>query len=112
MLGLLTHLAMASGGVVFGNLSVFKPTNFQWQWPDNVRAQLISHENPKGTITNSDLEMAGLLPLWLTMEGVCGPLQEKRIAMFGDRSPLIDWVKRLASKWSLVAEHLIQALTL
>jgi hypothetical protein len=73
---------------------------------------LISNENPKGTITNSNLEMAGLLLLWLTMEGVCGPLQEKRVAMFGDNSPSISWVKHLASKRSLVAENLVQALTL
>ena len=61
---------------------------------------------------NSDLEMARLLLLWLTMEGVCGPRQEKRVAMFGDNSPLISWVERLASKRSLVAEHLVQALAL
>ena len=56
--------------------------------------------------------MAGLLLLWLIMEGVCRPLQEKYIAMLGDNSPSIGWVKRLASKRSLVAEHLIQALAL
>ena len=58
--------------------------------------------------------MAGLLLLWLTMEveGVCRPLQEKHIAMLGDNSPSIGWVERLASKQSLVAEHLIQALAL
>ncbi len=55
--------------------------------------------------------MAGLLLLWLTMEGVCRPLQEKHIAMLGDNSPSIGWVKRLASKQSLVAKH-IQALAL
>jgi hypothetical protein len=56
--------------------------------------------------------MAGLLLFWLTMEGVCGPLQEKLLAMFRDNSPSIGWVKRLASKRSLVAEHLVQALAL
>ena len=85
---------------------------FRWQWPNDIRTQLISNENTEGTITNSDLEMAGLLLLWLTMEGVCGPLQEKRVAMFGDNSPSIGWVERLASKQSLLAEHLVQALTL
>jgi hypothetical protein len=40
------------------------------------------------------------------------PLQEKCIAMLGDNSPLIGWVKRLASKRSLVAKHLVQALAL
>ena len=90
------------------------PPLFQWQWPNDICAKLISHENPNGIITNSDLEMVGLLLLWLTMEveGVCGPLQEICVAMFGDNSPLIGWVQCLASKRSLVAKHLIQALTL
>ena len=56
--------------------------------------------------------MVGLLLLWLAMEGVCGSLREKRVAMFGENSPLIGWVTRFTSKWSLVAEHPIQALAL
>ena len=100
------------GGVVFGELSACTPMVFRWQWPNDVHTQLISNENPKGTITNSDLEMTGLLLLWLTMEGVCRPLQEKRVAMFGDNSPSISWVERVASKQSLVAENLAQALAL
>jgi hypothetical protein len=56
--------------------------------------------------------MAGLLLLWLAMQGVCGPLREKRIALFGDNSPSISWVARLASKWCLVAKNLVQALAL
>ena len=50
--------------------------------------------------------------MWLTMKGVCRPLQEKCVAMFGDNSPSIGWVERLASKWFLVAKHLLQALAL
>jgi hypothetical protein len=56
--------------------------------------------------------MAGLLLLWLAMEEVCGSLREKRIVLFSDNSPLIGWVTRLASKQSLVAKHLVQALAL
>ena len=53
-----------------------------------------------------------LLLLWLTMEEVCGPLEEKRLTMFNDNSPTIGWATKLASKRSMVAEHLIQALAL
>ena len=97
---------------MFGKLSACTPTVFRWQWPNDIRTQLISNENTEGTITHSDLEMAGLLLLWLTMEGVCRPLQEKSVAMFGDNSPFIGWVERLASKGSLVAKNLAQALAL
>jgi hypothetical protein len=46
------------------------------------------------------------------MEEVCGPLRVKQITLFNDNSPSIGWVTRLASKQSLVAEHLVQALAL
>ncbi len=65
-----------------------------------------------GTISNSDLEMAGLLMLWLVIEGVCSPLQEKCITLFCDNSPSIGWATRLASKQSMVAEHLVQVLAM
>jgi hypothetical protein len=70
-----------------------------------VTASVRSFSNPTGTITNSDLEMAGVLILWLVMEAVCQPLQEKRVALFSDNSPAVGWTKRLASRKSLVAEH-------
>ena len=59
-----------------------------------------------------DLEMAGVLLLWLVVEAVCHPLQEKRVALFSDNSPTVSWVTRLASRRSLIAEHLVQALAL
>ncbi len=65
-----------------------------------------------GTISNSDLEMAGLLMLWLAIEGICGPLQEKRITLFCNNSLLIGWATRLASKGSMVAKHLVQPLAM
>ncbi len=69
-------------------------------------------ENRGGRITNSDLEMAGLVLLWLTMEEVCGPLEEKRLTLLNDNSLTIGWVTKLASKRSTVSEHLVQALAL
>jgi hypothetical protein len=92
------HRAMSSGGVIFGELSACTPTVFQWQWPENIRTSVVSLENPNGTITNSDLELAGLLMLWLAMEEVCGPLREKRVTLINDNSPTIGWVMRLASR--------------
>jgi hypothetical protein len=56
--------------------------------------------------------MAGLLLLWLTMEGVCGPLNKEQVTLFSDNTLIVGWVMRLASKKFTVAEHLIQALAL
>ena len=56
--------------------------------------------------------MAGLVLLWLAMEAVCGPLENKRLTLFNDNTPTIGWATKLASKRSMVAEHLVQALAL
>jgi hypothetical protein len=83
------------------------PTVFRWEWPQEIKD--LYHD---GIITSSDLEMAGLLLLWLVMESVCGSLKEKRVALFSDNSPTVGWVRRLATWGSMVSAHLIRALAL
>jgi hypothetical protein len=56
--------------------------------------------------------MAGLVILWLVIEGVCLNLHKKWVTHFSNKFPTVSWVARLASKRSLVAEQLIQALAL
>jgi hypothetical protein len=99
-------------GVVFGEGLGCLPTVFRYEWPDNIKNNLISLQNPGGTITNSDLEMAGLLCLWLVMEAVCGTLREWRVALFSDNNPTMSWVTRLASWHLVVAAQLVRALAL
>jgi len=100
------------GGVIIGELSECLPTVFRLQRPSDMTANVISEATLKGTITNSDLELAGLVLLWLMMEHICGPLAEKRIALFSDNSPTVSWVQRMACCSSLVAEQLIRVLAL
>ena len=101
-----------AGGVIIGELSPCTPTVFRWQWPPDVASDIKTFENPEGRISNSDLEMAGLVLLWLAMDAVCGPLENKRLTLFNDNTPTIGWATKLASKRSMVAEHLVQALAL
>jgi hypothetical protein len=56
--------------------------------------------------------MAGLLFLWLVMDSVCGDLWEKWVALFSNNLPTVGWVRRLATRGSLVSAHLIRALAL
>ena len=72
------------GGVVFGENSRCVPTVFRWQWPKEVTLDVKSADNPGGRISNSDLEMAGMVMAWLVVEGVGGDLTEKTIALVGD----------------------------
>ena len=102
------------GSVIISKLLECPPTVFRLQWPPDTTKNVISEANPKGTITNSDLELVGLVLLWLMMEHVCGPLAEKRITLFSNNSPTVSWVQQMAchSSSSLVAEQLIRVLAL
>jgi hypothetical protein len=100
------------GGVVFGENSKCAPTVFRWKWPTEITRDVKSFEHPEGRITNSDLEMAGIVMAWLVVEGVGGDLTEKTVALFGDNTPSISWISKLASKRSKVGEQLVQAMAL
>jgi hypothetical protein len=95
------------GGVVFSENDTCIPPVFRWEWPQVIRDKYHAKE-----ISNSDLEMAGLLFLWLVMEAVCGNLRETNIALFSNNSPMVGWVQRLATCGLLVSANIISALAL
>ena len=111
-IGIVDASSHGVGGVVIGELSGLPPTVFRLQWPDDISSDLVSFDNPSGTINNSDLEMAGLLLLWLCIEGVAPDLAHKHIALFSDNSPTVSWVTKMASKKSRIAAQLVRALAL
>jgi hypothetical protein len=88
------------------------PVVFRWEWPEDIKQDIKTFSKPLGRLSNSDLEMAGPVILWLLIEGVCVDLREKWVTLFSDNSPTVGWVTQLASKRSVVAERLIQALAL
>ena len=100
------------GGFIVGENKACIPTVFRFEWPQDIRDEIISESNPKGKLTNSDLECAGLLMLWLVMEDVCNIQSGDHVALFSDNSPTVSWVQRLAAKSSKVAQQLIRALAL
>ena len=57
-------------GVVVGKGNACVPTVFHLECPQDVQDMVCTQENPNGPITNSDLELAGLLICWLVMEEV------------------------------------------
>jgi hypothetical protein len=99
------------GGVIIGENKEVPPVVFRLQWPADITASIVSDTNPEGAITNSDLEMAGLLMLWLVMEDVCD-VENAHVALFSDNSPTVHWVQRLGAKNSAIAMQLIRALAL
>lgn len=110
--GLTDASAHGAGGIIIGENLAVTPTVFRVQWPPEITADVISTENPQGRITNSDLEMAGLLLLWVVMEDVCPTVENAHVALFSDNTPTVHWVQRLAAKHSKVAMQLVRALAL
>lgn len=71
---------------------------------------LKTNSGRKGNLTNSDLECAGLVFLFLVMEVVCDLKPGDHIALFSDNSPTVSWVRRMAARGSLVADQLLRIL--
>ena len=106
-IGIVDASSHGIGGVVIGELLELPPTVFRLQWPPEITKDLVSFDNPNGKITNSDLEIAGLLLLWLCPEGIATDLAHKHIALFSDNSPSVSRVTKMASQKSRVAAQLV-----
>ena len=100
------------GGIIIGEQHTCTLTVFHLEWPDDIKQDIHTGDNPTVCLTNLDLEMGGLLLLWLVMEDVCQLSTGCHVVLFIYNSSTVSWVKRLASKVSLVAAHLLRALTL
>ena len=111
-IGIVDASSYGVGGVVLGELSGIPPTVFRLKWPKDITDNLVSFQNPRGPLSISDLEMAGILLLWLCLEGVTQNLSHKHVALFSDNSPTVSWVDRMASRKSRVAARLVRALAL
>jgi len=97
------------GGVVFGHRKSCHPHVFRFKWPKEVQEAF-----DKGHISISDLELAGLLLLWITMEGCIGPdnLKHEHVCLLSDNDPSVNWLERMSSKKSIVAGRILRILSI
>ncbi len=110
--GVVDASSHGEGVVIIGELSKCSLTVYCLPWPPDITANVVNKSNPQRTITNLDLELAGLVILWLMMEHICICLVEKRVVLFSNNSSSVSWVQRMAMRSSLVLEQLIQVLEL
>ena len=59
-----------TGGVVVGKGDTCVPTVLSLEWPKDIQDIVCTQENSDGPITNSDLELTGLLIFWLVTKEV------------------------------------------
>jgi hypothetical protein len=92
--------AFGAGGVWFGAETPLDPIVWRVQWPKDVTNAVISTTNPHGTLTNSDLEMAGVLLQETVLEAAIGPnhMEHALVAIGCDNSPAVAWTQRMATR--------------
>jgi hypothetical protein len=69
--------------------------NILWRttFPRPIRDQLITQDNPTGTLTNSDLELTALITGCL-LPAAHSPLPHPSIAIASDNTPAVAWAKK------------------
>ena len=101
---------IGAGGVWSSGLKYVHPIMWQYEWPDDIKAALITFENPDGYLTINDLELAGKVMNWLVLE--CQPidLQYKHIGSFCDNTSAVAWTHKMRTSKSKSAGRLLRML--
>jgi hypothetical protein len=102
---------LGAGGVWLSGSLYLSPIVWRVEWPADIQASVISFQNPDGTITNSDLEMAGMLIHYLVLEHLV-PLRHVHVAAWCDNTPTVSWTNKLSASRSSVAGRLTRALAM
>ena len=109
--GTLDASGEGAGGVWLPGTKALAPVVWRVEWPQDIKDALITWDNPRGTITNSDLEMAAELLGWLVLESLV-PLRHEHVGLCSDNSATVAWQMRGASRRSVVANRLLRVLAI
>jgi hypothetical protein len=110
-LGFCDASSLGAGGVWFAGACPLPPVVWRVQWPDDIRQTVISFNNPSGSLSNSDLEMAGMLLLYLVLEHLA-TLRHIHVAAWCDNTPTVSWTNKLSASRSPIAGRLTRALAM
>ena len=92
-----------------------EPVVWRVQWPKDITDAIVSSSNPQGTVTNSDLEMAGVLLHESVLETTVGAaaMVGAQTAIGCDNSPAVSWTTRMATRSeSHIAFRLLRGLAM
>ena len=83
------------------------PILWRFQWPQDIVASLVTEANPTGTVTNSDLELAGGL-IHLDVLAQTFDIRERTVLSKTDNLPSLFWQRKGNSTKSPVPAHLLR----
>jgi hypothetical protein len=95
--------AFGAGGVWFGVGKLLAPIVWRVEWPKDVTDAVVSTTNPNGALTNSNLEMTGVLLQEAVLEAALGPnaMANAQVAIGCDNLPAISWTTSMAMRSAL-----------
>lgn len=109
--GLVDAAGWGVGGVWFSGFKLIPPIVWYFEWPEHIRNNLCTDNNPEGPITISDLELLGIFMHWLTLEKVIGKdkLEKESLAIWCDNISAVAWVHKFRNSKSNVATNILRA---
>lgn len=102
------------GGVWFPGTHPIRPFVWFVQWPRDIAAAIVTDTNPSGTLSISDLELAGILFHYIALETALAtaksPLRHASPAIWCDNIAAVAWTHKNRTSTSSVAARLLRAL--
>ena len=84
-----------AGGVWMSITGAYNNIVWQVEWDTEISKRVVSDSNSKGTITNSDLEMADILLQWLILEQIATIFHTSTLAR-SDNTPACSWTTMMS----------------
>ena len=90
--------AEGAGGVWFSLVSNMQPLVWRVAFPQDIADEVRSDNNPTGSITNSDLELAAEVLAAAVMLAQAPVTKHVTLGTLCDNSPTVGWIERMASR--------------
>jgi len=81
------------------------------KFTSDIQNQIVTHKKPKGCISNTNLEMMGLILHWFVLENLVN-LEHTHTTCWCDKTPMVAWASKLLSTKTIQAARLLQILAL
>ena len=102
------------GGVWFSGSAHIHPVVWFFKWPDSIASEFCSRDNPKGSITISDLELAGIFLHYIVLQAIVKrhrqSLNQCSVAIWCDNLPAVAWTYKFRASTSKLAARILRAL--
>ena len=95
------------GGVWFGNNTTDHPTLLRQAFLPEITTSLVTYDNPHGTISNSDLELAGHVAHNNVLASIAN-IGSTTVASYKDNTPALYWTKKGSTSTSVPAAYLLR----